>query len=268
MDIRNILVSLEPGVAPTTLSTAVDLARRFRARIVGFSAAEPSAALLDEPAGIDRYRAMRSEIEEGLSLARADFDARAPRELVRSWISGIQNPTLGLRQEAIGADLLVVQAPSGDFDPSRHPDIGDLILTIGRPLLVLGSTGASLRCNRILVAWKDTREARRAVVDALPFLRAADEVLVATVDEGDYAKERGGLDRIVEWLHAHDIPVRQEVLPMGRSLSGTIHSAASAMDADLIVAGGYGHSRFREWLLGGMTKELLDSPGVGLLLSN
>ncbi len=268
MDFRNILVALEPGVSPATLSTAVDLARRFRARLTGFAAAEPSAVLLEGPGGIDSYRAARSQIEEALLLAKSDFDARVPHDLLRSWDSEVGNPTWGLRRKAVGSDLIVVERHVGVLDPTRRPDIGDLVLTCGRPILALGTGGSSVKGGRVVVAWKDSREARRAVADALPFLRGADQVLVATVDEGDYASERSQMDQVIAWLQLHEIAARGEVLPMGPTLASTIHTAASAIEADLIVAGGYGHSRFREWLLGGMTQELLENPDVGLLLSN
>lgn len=268
MDIRSILVSLEPRIAPITLGAAVDIAHRFRATLTGFAAAEPSPILLEGPAGIDQYAAARVEIEEALTLAKADFEARVPHDLVRAFVSSIENPTMGLRRESLGSDLLIVQAHPGVRDPSRHPDIGELVLTTGRPVLALAPTGSNVKGNNIVIAWKDSREARRAVVDALPFLRGADQVLVATVDEGNYTGERSRMDGIVAWLHLHGLPARGEVLPMGDSLANTIHTAASAIGADLIVAGGYGHSRFREWLLGGMTQELLDQPKIHLLLSN
>ena len=268
MDVQSILVSLEPRIAPTTLAAAVDIAHRFRATLTGFAAAEPSAVLLEGPAGIDQYNSARAEIEEALTLAKADFEARVPHDLVRSFVSSIENPTQGLRRELLGSDLLVVQAHPGLRDASRHPDIGDLVLTSGRPVLALAPTGPDVTGSNIVIAWKDSREARRAVTDALPFLRGADQVLVATVDEGDYTSERSRMDGIVSWLHLHGVPARGEVLPIGDSLSNTIYTAASALAADLIVAGGYGHSRFREWLLGGMTQELLDEPRVSLLLSN
>lgn len=267
MDIHSILVSLEPRIAPTTLSAAVDIARRFRATLTGFAAAEPSPLLLEGPAGIDQYSAARGEIEEALMLAKADFEARVPHDLVRSFVSSIENPTAGLRRESLACDLLILDARPGVQDYSAHPDVGALVLTSGRPVLAL-APGEHLKASNIVIAWKDTREARRAVADALPFLRGADHVLVATVDEGDYTRERTRLDAIVSWLHLHGLPARGEVLPMGQGLANTIHNAAAAIGADLIIAGGYGHSRFREWLLGGMTQELLERPTVNLFLSN
>lgn len=268
MDIRSLLVSLEPGVASATLATAIDLARRFRARITGCAAAEPTPALLEGPAGIDRYYAVREEIEAALELAGSDFAARAPRDLLKAWVSGVEDPTRALRREAIGCDLVVVQRHADARDAGRQPDLADLILRSGRPVLVLPTDGRTVAASRIVVAWKDTREARRAVADALPFLAGADEVLVASVDEGEYGEERGSLERIVGWLAAHGVQARGEVLPMGSSLSSTIRNTAAAVNADLVVAGGYGHSRFREWFMGGMTQQLLDQQATTLLFSN
>lgn len=112
MDIQSILVSLEPRIAPTTLGAAVDIARRFRATLTGFAAAEPSPVLLEGPAGIDQYVAARGEIEEALSLAKADFEARVPHDLVRSFISSIENPP-----RRYGASRLPVTCWS--FKPAR-----------------------------------------------------------------------------------------------------------------------------------------------------
>lgn len=268
MDIQSVLVSLEPRIAPTTLSIAVDIARRLRATLTGLAAAEPSPMLLEGPAGIDQYSAARAELEEALALTKADFEARVPHDLVRSFVSIIENPTQALRRESLASDLLIVEARPGLLEYSAHPDIGELVLTTGRPVLALAPTAERLKAGNIVVAWKDTREARRAIADALPFLRGADQVLVATVDEGDYSSERARLETIVSWLHLHGVPARGEVLPMGRGLAQTVHNAAAAVGADLIVAGGYGHSRFREWLLGGMTQALLEQPALNLFLSN
>jgi nucleotide-binding universal stress UspA family protein len=115
------------------------------------------------------------------------------------------------------------------------------------------------------VAWKDTREARRAVWDALPLLREAEEVLMIAV--GDSAKEAGALDVQehldqhgvkAKVLHAHrDIPVADELIRL-----------AEEQGVDLIVSGAYGHSRTREWILGGVTRELLDHAPVCCLMAH
>lgn len=267
MEIRNILLSLEPGVSSHAVACAVSLAQRFRARITGLAAAEPSGVMIEGPAGIAAYDKARADIEEALTLAKADFEGRVPREMVRSWVSAIENPTLALRRETLHADLLVIDGNAGRAFEQR-PDVSELVLTTGRPIIVLGETASSSIGSRVVVAWKDGREARRAVADALPFLAGAELVRVLTVDEGDYARERYRLDDIVEWLRSHDVAATGDVLPLAGTPSATVLGAATALDANLMVAGGYGHSRLRELILGGMTRELLDRPSISLLLSN
>lgn len=118
------------------------------------------------------------------------------------------------------------------------------------------------------MAWKDTREARRAVADALPFLARASDVLVVAVDEGDYGAERPSLTDVVAWLTAHEVKVRGDILPMAGTTAATIKTAAASMGADLVVSGGYGHTRLREWLLGGVTEDLLQTQTINRLFSN
>lgn len=269
MDIRNVLVSLGPGTPANVLGCAVSIVERFRARITGLAAAESSTIFIEGPAGVTAYEKARSDINEALTLAKLDFEARVPRELMARWIGVVQNPTIALRRESVNADLVVVGF-GAPIDGNAYPDIGEVALTTGRPVMVLAENAAPRVGSRVLVAWKDRREARRAVADALPFLQGAELVRVVTVDEGNYSTERLGLDHILEWLHAHDVAATGEVLPMigGGNSSDAILNAASALDVDLVVAGAYGHSRVREWLLGGMTSDLLSAGRTSLLLSN
>lgn len=269
MDIRNVLVSLGSGTPANVLGCAVNIAERFRARITGLAAAEPSTIFIEGPAAVTAYEKARADIDEALTLTKLDFEARVPRDLMARWVGAVQNPTVALRRESVGADLVVASfgAPAGG---DAHPDLGEAVVTIGRPVMVLAENAAPRVGRRVLVAWKDRREARRAVADALPFLKGAELVRVATVDEGNYSTERLGLDHILAWLHGHDVAATGEVLPTisGGSGSDAILNAASALDADLVVAGAYGHSRVREWLLGGMTRGLLSAGRTSLLLSN
>lgn len=268
MIIRNVLVSLGSDAPSSVLGCAISIAERFRASLTGLGVAEPSEIFLDGPAGVTAYERARAEVDEALTLAKLNFEARVPRELLAKWVSGVQDPTLALRRESVDADMVLTGfGPLGGSN--AHPDVGEAVLTIGRPLLVLSDNASARVGTRILVAWKDRREARRAVADALPFLQGAELVRVITVDEGEYADERRGLDRILEWLRSHDVNANGEVLPDVRgSTADAIATAASALDADLIVAGAYGHSRLREWILGGMTRDLLSARRTSLLLSN
>jgi nucleotide-binding universal stress UspA family protein len=148
-------------------------------------------------------------------------------------------------------------------------DAGTLILSAGRPVLFAADSLAPLAAEKVLVAWKDTREARRAVADAMPFLRAAREVLVTTIAEGDQKAARESAADVVRFLLKHDVKARSDVLGIGHANGAeALLEIARETGADLVVAGGYGHSRVRERIFGGITRSLLDHGSLNRLLSN
>jgi nucleotide-binding universal stress UspA family protein len=125
--------------------------------------------------------------------------------------------------------------------------------------------------QRIVAAWKPTSEAARAFHDALPFFLGAEMVDILVIDPviGERGHgEQPGAD-IAMHLTRHGVRVNVVVAPAGGdSVSGAINRHAAARGADMIVAGGYGHSRFREWALGGATRELLESATLPILFSH
>jgi nucleotide-binding universal stress UspA family protein len=144
------------------------------------------------------------------------------------------------------------------------------VLAAGRPVVILPSVGTFATLGRrILVAWNPSREATRAVTDAIPLLRLADLVhvmavnpkatehgTVAGADIGLYLA-RHGVRVEIKTDHGAEIDVGNELL-----------SRAADLDADLIVMGGYGHSRLKEWVLGGATRTILESMTVPVLMSH
>ncbi len=142
----------------------------------------------------------------------------------------------------------------------------------GRPVLVIpyaGEFGAIGR--RVLVAWDGTREASRALHDALPVIAAAKTVIVMTVrtDEASAERIRLSLERVVQHLNRHGIPAQSEDALRGDiPISDVLLSRAADFDADLIVAGAYHHSPLREALLGGVSRELLQHMTVPVLMSH
>jgi nucleotide-binding universal stress UspA family protein len=128
----------------------------------------------------------------------------------------------------------------------------------------------SLSARHIIVAWKDTREARRATWDALPFLCAADSVRVLEMtDEADPEPVRGRVGDVVRHLERHQVKAQGEVRNQREaSAADEIILAAERDGADLIVAGGYGHARLREWVFGGVTRDLLRHCPTCCLLSH
>ncbi|MCS6757736.1 MAG: universal stress protein [Candidatus Devosia euplotis] len=135
-------------------------------------------------------------------------------------------------------------------------------------MLIAVSGSKKLKADKVIVAWKDTKEARRAIVDALPLLKAANDVHVVVIYEGNLAAERASMQHAVAWPESHEIKVRCEVFPNEGGAAQSTINAAKAADADLIVSGTYGHSRLREWLVGGVTRDLLAAPSIHRFLSN
>ncbi len=272
MEIRNILVGLTIDlVDPDVVALSVDLARRHNASLTGFVAAQPpvvaSMGAGDVAAAL--YTEQLGEIEASLTTARDKFAELVPAELNHKWVGLVQQPSQGLIGAARTADLIVIGSPGEARDDGyRTIDIGEVVLGAGRPVLIAAAGSTTLKAAKVIVAWKDTKEARRAVVDALPLLKSASDVEVVVIDEGSLGPERASMQDAVAWLESHGVKARGDVLPNEGGAAQSILAAAKAADADLIVSGAYGHSRLREWLVGGGTRDLLSSPGIHRLLSN
>ena len=162
---------------------------------------------------------------------------------------------------------------------SPHPDAqdvysafdpGEVLLNAGRPVLVVPDDLSACGGQRILVAWKDTREARHAVQGALAFLKAAENISLVEIAEN--VVERAAqqqLEDVERYLARHGVKVSKKVVeePKG-SVSDQLMSVAKSEGADLIVAGAYGHSRLGEWIFGGVTHGLLKKSDICCFLAN
>jgi nucleotide-binding universal stress UspA family protein len=272
MPIHSILVNFDVGgFSPALLTTVVDLAERFDAEIVGFAGAEPFAAYVGMGNGMaaaQAYAQERTAIEASLEVIEEQFRAGVPGNVPAQWRGMIVQPNRGLQNLARGADLVIVGSRQDQEPGARFVDPGDLVLKLGRPMLLAAANGGQVRGEKIVVGWKDTREARRAVADALPFLERASDVFVALVEERDYGEEWTSLKDVLHWLERHGVKARGEIVPSAGSPAETIASTAAEMGADLVVTGAYGHSRLREWLFGGVTQELLAASTSNRLMSS
>ncbi len=181
-----------------------------------------------------------------------------------SWRSDLGPSLPFLVAQAAAADLVVV----GRRDDSAPfaIDPGDLAMQLGGPVLVVPPGCDHLEAGRVLIAWANTREARRAVRDAMPFLTRASRVVVASIDDGAGPADPRDL---VGLLRAHGV-VAEAVTPdaTGASTAEALTDAAAEHGADLVVAGAYGHSRLREWAFGGVTRDLLAGSPVCCLMSH
>ena len=142
----------------------------------------------------------------------------------------------------------------------------------GRPLLVVPDRANWLDLRNVLVAWKDTPQARRAVADALPMLRKARDVTIVEIPEQDDDRSAvmAGVTDVAAWLGRHGVTATARVSEAhgGEAPAVQLEKVAGDVGAGLIVAGAYGHSRFRELILGGVTQYLVTQTTRSVLLSH
>jgi nucleotide-binding universal stress UspA family protein len=168
-------------------------------------------------------------------------------------------------QYGVSADLIV--APR-----TRSEEIDDraileaVLLETGRPLLVPATAAMPEGFERIAIGWKATPQAARAVALAMPFLARAREIVVLTIDEAP--EETEAAERLVRSLAWHGFAVRGEQLPSGADGVAATLVAAARERADLMVIGGYGHARLREWVFGGVTQAVLAEAPLPVLLAH
>jgi nucleotide-binding universal stress UspA family protein len=199
--------------------------------------------------------------------------ALADRIATVEWRSDVTYMALSacLAKEACCADLLItgVDRNTSIFDTSRHVDIGDLVMQAGRPCLIVPNGIDTLPLHHVMVGWKNTGETRRAVCDALPMLKVAGRVTVVTIAPKDEVTSAGHrLQDIIGWLKRHGIDATPIVSPSTGDDAARLSAILQEQGADLLVAGAYGHSRVREWALGGVTRDLLLRAGRCTLVSH
>jgi nucleotide-binding universal stress UspA family protein len=254
------------------LAVTGDLAQRLGAHVIGIAASDLKPPLYyaagEQAEAI--FRQERTAIRERIGQLEKTFRARlADKSKGLEWRSAIDLSTRFISTQARAADILVIQVGAEPTDPYSGADPTDLVMTTGRPLLVVPESVDWLDTRHILVAWKDTREARRAIVDALPLLSLATEVtIVEILEEGStQSAAQFRLKDVASWLQQHGLSAETLVIDQPEDVTMRLDEAASDAGAGVIVAGAYGHSRFREWVLGGVTRHLVTQQKRCILLS-
>jgi len=276
MTYKTLMVHLQIGQSNAgLLRIADDLAQSFQARLIGVAVCQPMRMLFNDgymPAEL--IEDDRQNMEQQIAATEAEFRTVIhQRAGDLDWRSTITLDPLPdyLAGEARNADLIMtsVDQTASSFDASRNVNVGDLVMQLGRPVLLVPSTLGKLKLERIVVAWDDTREARRAALDALPFLKRAAHVAVVEIANDAYLPAaRSHLRDVVAWLRRHGVEAEPIAsLALGDDVA-QLSAIASDHGAELVVAGAYGHSRLREWVLGGVTRALLHSSERCSLLSH
>lgn len=274
MTYASILVHVQAGdEGQPRLDCAAALCGTFDATLIGLGA--EMIPLPESSYGLfviqdSWFKVVRDSIEANLEGARKAFDAAAvDLKKPTVWKCGIQLPTAALVQASRAADLIVASTPPERREDSfRDASPAELIITSARPVLIVPSKGPKLAGERIVFAWKDTREARRAMADAMPFFERSKGVLVLEIcPKGDLRDAKLRTRDVVDALHRHGVSATSKVVHGPVEGRRIVHEA-SDFGADLIVAGGYGHSRLGEWVYGGVTRDLLAQDERHVLLSH
>jgi nucleotide-binding universal stress UspA family protein len=284
--LKDILVHLDEGPRSTTrLKVAVELARRQGAHLTGIFVLDIPGSDLFYGAGMPY--AGGGGMTEMVNTLRADASSRADAlgqqflEAVR--LQGLESEWRVVEGDTVDllalharyADLTVLGQPN-DEDPYKGPSadavLVNVMLSSGRPVLAVPYAGAFEQVgDRVLVAWNASRESTRAVNDALPLLRGAKAVTVLAVNPKHGIEGHGDVPAADICLHLARHGVKAEAahtIAKDISEGDALLSYAADLGVDLIVCGGYGHSRAREMVFGGVTRTLLQEMTVPMLLSH
>ncbi|MDR3464572.1 MAG: universal stress protein [Xanthobacteraceae bacterium] len=275
--IKDIVVKLERDAARDGVSDfAVSLAEIFEAHLTGVAfgnAGIPSFVMPDVPS--DVLASVMAENETVARKAVERFEALIQRHRVagepRLIVEGDSGPPDALALIARRCDLSVVM--QSDHHNGAHNDlmIEAVLFNSGRPVVIvpyIHKGGVTL--NRVICCWDGSRTAARAINDALPFLRRAKtvEIFIVANEKTKVQREIRGAD-IARHLARHGVTVEIEITPAADiDVASIVLSHAADLSADMLVMGGYGHSRLREFMLGGVTRGILETMTVPVFMSH
>ena len=260
-----VTVDFDPA-SKARITLAADLARRFGSLLIGVAGwpliKRPVETLSDDELA-DRASKELRDLGERFRKIAEEVAVRV------EWRSSIDFPREVIPKEARAADLLVIGQRMLPGDVVHSYDPGTIILAAGRPVLVVPPEIDRLEFSRVLVAWKDTREARRAIHDALPFLKLADEVSIAVAKTPGAEDADAQIADVAKYLERHDVRVAEQISSVANEdEESVLLDIGRQRQASLIVAGAYGRTRLSEWIFGGVTRHLLLNSSVPCLLSN
>ena len=278
MAYRNLLVHIDDSKANAQcLEAAIVLAQAHEAHLTGIYAAIelslPGSIAAEVPAHL--LDVLREQAAERVAAAEAAFTEVVERAGLSSDFRVAHCPSSRVAEvvalHARYADLAILGQPEpengGEVDAELPEDV---VLGAGRPALVIPYIGAGKEIGkRVLIAWDGGREAARAVNDALPLLEKAESVAVLVINpsHGGHGEQPGA--DIALHLARHGITVEaQHIEVRDISTGNALLSRLADEDIDLLVMGAYGHSRLRQMVLGGVTREVFQQMTVPVLMSH
>jgi nucleotide-binding universal stress UspA family protein len=274
--IKDIVIQVcDPDTCAALVPSAARLAVAHGARLIGLCIEPPLLTFIGEaPPPLEVIARWEEEIRARTARLEAHFVDTARRLNAEvEWRLSTADARTAMNVNARYADLVALaHAPDATVAEHEMVPVAPVVFEAGRPVLVIPRSAAPGEVGRrILVAWNGRREAVRAVHDALPLLARADFVQVVTVNPRVGYGEHGevpGAD-ICRHLARHGAPAESHALHAeGHAQGAALLEQATAIGADLIVMGIYGHSRLREWVLGGVSQHMLKHAAVPLLMAH
>lgn len=269
------LAACRPFVETPALKLAIEVATRHQALVTVFALPSPAsfstsrkgrtaASVVEQETA--QLQALTHETLHGAAhaLAQAGLDCmtEAPE-------SPFDTGTLRFAQLARVHDLCILDGPNAG-DPEQRAVIEDALFDTGRPVLVVPAVGGSASPRRIAIAWDGSARSARAVDEALSFLKQADVVFIVTVTgEKDLSRMARGAD-LATYLAKHDVTnacLASISAPDG-DVAARLHAFIEEENIEMLVMGAFVHSRFRETVLGGVTRSLLDTVPVPLFMAH
>jgi len=284
MGYKDILVAVDSAPsAEARIELAAGLAERFGAHLIGlyhsisFEAPHVRGYFEYFNRSLDDlYQEFAEQMRTDEAAVRGLFEEIASRHsLSAEWRQSIGYPSPHVAAlHGRYVDLIVLGQPDPDYVHTAlfQPSPAEVALAVGRPMLVVPYAGKWADIGRrVVIGWDASRQATRAVNDALPFLTAAETVTVLTVDPRDGPRGHGDVPGADIALHLarHGVKATaQSTVSTGIDVGNALLSRVSDLGADLLVMGAYGHSRERELVFGGATRTVLATMTVPVLMAH
>lgn len=276
MDYRTVLVALgNDAGCQARIRMAAELAARFGGHLVGVSA---TGVRLDPLFRAGEDAASHAEQARRRRLAQTAASGELLSEAVGQSAHGTpfthhvveDEPGWVLAKCGRVADIIVLggMLPPGDSEMQRIAE--HVLLNAGRPVLLVPPQPARLHGGHVVIAWDGGREAARAVADAMPLLLCASKVTILAVwdEKGNPDANSEPVAGLRQYLRRHGVMAGVQTEQTAEPVGAVILEALQRLDAEMVVAGGYGHWRVRELIMGGTTRSLMRACPVPLLLSH
>lgn len=270
-----ILVHVETGqISEARLRYALSLAHGRESKLIGVAvrlspAVAASAAISDA----QTITALCEASDESCRAAKSLFDrVTAGCGIGTEWVEVTGSPADAVAAESGRADLAIIGQNNRDDPDGGVYELSpaDVIMASGSPVLVVPARSpGAFKARRVMLAWKSTAQSARAVHAVMPLLKQAECVVLCEIVTGaDNRLHEISAQSIADYLASHAINVTVHRISAAGDTGTQIIQAADDTECDLIVAGAYGHSRLREWALGGVTRTLLAAAPVPCIFSH